>query len=293
MSALTVRVEGRVPEGTEIGVGGQRIGLAGGSSVRLDLPPGEHFYEVLVGGRSYLSGTVSVAEGRESVLVVEVGGPLVVVDTREASGCPRIARALAESGCVVREEKLDAGDYYCPPFLVERKSVTDFVHSVRDGRLWRELGGMKASSARPVLLVEGPLSLLERFTGWSPSSVCGLLLSVADGWGVPVLWSPSPPWTVAYLLSMARRGTREDRERPLRRAEKPADPREAALAVVEALPGVGPGRARALLGRFGSLAALFSASAGELEGVEGVGRKTAARLEALFRLRWEDSRKGI
>jgi ERCC4-type nuclease len=58
------------------------------------------------------------------------------------------------------------------------------------------------------------------------------------------------------------------------------------LAVVEGLPGVGPERAEALLRKFGTLSALFSASAEELEQVEGIGEKTARRLEELFRLRF-------
>jgi len=41
-----------------------------------------------------------------------------------------------------------------------------------------------------------------------------------------------------------------------------------------------------LLRRFGTLSALFSARAEELEQVEGVGEKTARRLEELFRTRF-------
>jgi ERCC4-type nuclease len=86
---------------------------------------------------------------------------------------------------------------------------------------------------------------------------------------------------------MARRARREEkRSYPLRVVPKRAEPREAMLAVVEGLPGVGPERAEALLRKFGTLSALFSASAEELEQVEGVGEKTAKRLEELFRLKF-------
>ena len=253
----------------------------------MDLPAGVHHYEVVVGGRAYLSGTVEVREGAENMLLVPAGRPLLVVDTREASKMGKLVSALRCAGCEVREEKLEAGDFHIPgepSFLVERKTPVDLVSSVRDGRLWRELGKMKDSGAVPYLLVEGPLSLIERFTGWSQSSVAGLLVSVSDGWGVSVLWAPSQPWTVSYLLSMARRARREGgKSYPLRVVPKRAEPREIMLSVVEGLPGVGPERAEALLRRFSTLSSLFSASAEELEQVEGVGEKTAKRLEGLFR----------
>jgi ERCC4-type nuclease len=289
MPSLTVKLEGKL-EGVELMVSGQRVGFAGSTSVTLELPPGIHPYEVEVGGIHYLSGAVEVREGAENLLIVPLGKPLVVVDTREASKMGKLVASLRSAGCEVREERLEAGDFYVPgepSFLVERKTPVDLVSSVRDGRLWRELDKMKSSGLVSYLLVEGPLSLIERFTDWSQSSVAGLLVSVSDGWGVPVLWAPSQPWTVSYLLSMARRARREEkRSYPLRVVPKRAEPREAMLAVVEGLPGVGPERAEALLKKFGTLSALFSASAEELEQVEGVGEKTARRLEELFRLKF-------
>jgi len=289
MPTLVVRLEGRA-EGVEVSVAGRREGLAGGNSISMELPAGVHPYEVFVGGVHYLSGSVEVREGSENLLIVPLGKPLIVVDTREASKMAKLVSSLRSAGCEVREERLEAGDFYIPgepSFLVERKTPVDLVSSVRDGRLWRELDKMKASGPSPYLLVEGPLSLIERFTDWSQSSVAGLLVSVSDGWGVSVLWAPSQPWTVSYLLSLARRARREERRSyPLRVVPKRAGPREIMLSVVEGLPGVGPGRAEALLRRFGTLSALFSARAEELEQVEGVGEKTARRLEELFRTKF-------
>ena len=48
--------------------------------------------------------------------------------------------------------------------------------------------------------------------------------------------------------------------------------------IVEGLPGVSAKLARRLLEHFGSVGAVFSASAEELRGVEGIGEKTAERI---------------
>ncbi len=53
-----------------------------------------------------------------------------------------------------------------------------------------------------------------------------------------------------------------------------------ALVALSLVPGVGPGRVRALLAAFGSAGAVMAAPAGRLVRVEGVGRKTAEAIRA-------------
>jgi DNA processing protein len=62
----------------------------------------------------------------------------------------------------------------------------------------------------------------------------------------------------------------------------PPDPEAEARALValSMVPGVGPGRLRALLARFGGAAAVLAAPPAALAGVEGVGRQTAAAIRA-------------
>lgn len=55
-------------------------------------------------------------------------------------------------------------------------------------------------------------------------------------------------------------------------------PHEAARCMLEMVPGVSEGRARALLERFGSIAAIATASPKELAETDGIGRVTAGRL---------------
>ena len=66
---------------------------------------------------------------------------------------------------------------------------------------------------------------------------------------------------------------------------KPKAPtlREQQLAVLAALPGVGPVLAARLLDHFGSLLAILAADASGLAAVPGVGSATAERLADLLR----------
>ena len=74
--------------------------------------------------------------------------------------------------------------------------------------------------------------------------------------------------------------------------ESPPEPRtpdpdeRRALVALSLVPGVGPGRVRALLAAFGSAAAALAAPAGRLVRVDGVGRQTAASIRQWDR--WAD-----
>ena len=215
----------------------------------------------------------------------------VSVDSREASAVPQIVEALRDSGLEVEVKPLPC-DYAVEVeggWAIERKTPTDLAGSIRSGRLWRELEKLKlVEGLRPVLLVEGSLALLEKFTSWSPTSIVGVINSVLFDWGVDVVFLPSRKWTVAYLVQLARSAEAEGRRpHPLRVKEKAERPEDYALMVAESLPGVSAVKARALLRHFKTLRRLFNASIEELVQVEGIGEKTAEKIWQVINRRVE------
>src|SRR3954453_18359340 len=78
----------------------------------------------------------------------------VVFDHREIrSGIPD---ALAAAGIDLKPEQLPAGDYVLSDRLVvERKTGADLAASIKDRRLFEQIGRLKASFAAVVLVVEG------------------------------------------------------------------------------------------------------------------------------------------
>jgi len=223
--------------------------------------------------------------------------PKIVVDSREAVAVPKIVAGLRDMGVMVRVEMLEAGDYYIlgeKPVLVERKHVTDLVGSVRTRRLWSELDGIKRAEAEPVLLVEGSLALIEKFTNWNPKSIVGVMNSIILEWNVPVVTVPSQRWTVIYLASLAEDLSREKKAKiyPLRVKEKAEKPEDYARMVVEGLPNVSGQRAISLLKHFRTVRNIANASVEELAEVEGIGRKIAERIYETFTLEWKEEGSG-
>jgi DNA excision repair protein ERCC-4 len=217
--------------------------------------------------------------------------PAIVLDSQEQpSGLPALVEARWER---VSVRRLPVGDVSIGRVLVERKEAHDFVISLRSGRLFGQAYKLKAASSRPLVVLEGdPYSLVAPH---QVSSLKGALLCLLTGYGIPVLRTRDLEATADNLVRIAhqerRRGRRRARDReidrtvPLDRRLAPAPSRkQRTLALLEALPGVGPARARALLRRFGSLDQILNSDPAELVGVPGIGATTATRiLSALLR----------
>ena len=78
----------------------------------------------------------------------------IIVDVHERQS--GIAETLRELGADVEIASLPAGDYAVgADTLVERKRVLDLHAAVLKGRLWPQLGKLRAACAFPYLLVEG------------------------------------------------------------------------------------------------------------------------------------------
>ena len=217
--------------------------------------------------------------------------PRIVVDSRESVAAPKIVSGLRDMGVKVRVELLEAGDYYVlgeKPVLVERKHATDLVGSVRTKRLWSELDAVKRAEAEPLLLVEGGLALIEKFTNWNPKSIAGIINSIILEWDLPVVMVPSQRWTVIYLASLAEDLSREKKAKvyPLRVKEKAEKPEDYARMVVEGFKGVSATRAISLLKKFKTVKNIVNANIEELMSVPGIGYETAKDIYEICRVKY-------
>jgi Fanconi anemia group M protein len=191
---------------------------------------------------------------------------VITVDHRErASG---LVDQLARRWPSVAVGALVVGDVRIGPrILVERKTIEDFVASIRDRRLYRQLFAMCGECSRPLLVLEGPTPI--PVAGLDPEALRGILLSVAIGYRVPMLRTLSVVETASYLAGVAVR-----EERRLERSKYPTK-QPGPLSVLASVPGVGEERAAALLERFGDVATVLCAPASALRQVPGVGPHTA------------------
>lgn len=187
----------------------------------------------------------------------------VEVDVHEPYGIGDKLRLL---GAQVETSSLLVGDYRCAHALVERKTVRDLHSTLAAGRLWGQLGRLRAAERHPILLVEG-LVLDEGSV--SPAAIRGALLAAGEN-GVTVVRSETEADTALWLYRVACREGRSLRspDRPLY-AQRPK--RGTPEAVLAAIPEISTVSARALLAHFGSVAAIVNAPDADLTAVAGIG----------------------
>ena len=80
----------------------------------------------------------------------------IVVDEREKkSGIPDLLKGL---GINLEMKVLPVGDYIVgPETIIERKTISDLVSSIFDGRLFDQCDRLKEHYQFPILLIEGDI----------------------------------------------------------------------------------------------------------------------------------------
>ena len=164
---------------------------------------------------------------------------------------------------------------------VERKSAADFVASVIDRRLFDQVERMVESFVHPMLIIEGAdLYSVRRV---HPNAIRGALSYVALLKGMPILRTANAEDTAALLLIMARHSQHGlGYQVPLRPKPRASSPVQQQQYVLQALAGVGPTTARALLAHFGSVSAALTANERELCAVPGLGPTRARNMRAIL-----------
>lgn len=106
----------------------------------------------------------------------------------------------------------------------------------------------------------------------------GAMVNVAWLIGLPLLRSRSPEESARLILYAARQHRRLAEGALPRRGRRPSGKHALQSHLLQGLPGVGAGRARRLLARFGSVAAVMNAGRDELAEVRGIGPKVAGKV---------------
>ncbi len=202
----------------------------------------------------------------------------IYADYREKnSGVPDLIRKL---GALVVFDNLSVGDYIVGDgIIVERKSVSDYVKSIFDKRLFDQASRLKEASQEPIIIIEGNLEKAKKFiSNWN--AVLGSLTSLIMDFNIKVLFSTSIEDTAYIIYKLAeKRGDAQKKQISLVEKPKISGLKQAQEFVVQSFPMIGPVYAKKLLLKFGSIRGLCDADLSELQRVLG-----EKRAEELYRL---------
>ena len=210
----------------------------------------------------------------------------IIADDRERQcDIPSILTSCAEVELLVK--RLPCGDYSVDGWLlIERKTVSDLLLSIVDGRLFRQAYKLSQSAMAALLIVEG---YFKENPALDRRAVLGALVSLTLTFGIPLLHAQSCQETVQLMLYAAKQHQFIQHGIASRGGYHPRSLHKRQLYVLQGFPGVGPTLAKNLLQTFGSLSAVFDASEAELNNVRGMGVTKAAGFSQLLNSQYTKS----
>lgn len=192
----------------------------------------------------------------------------IIADSREKNSL--VIASLVELKAEVEMRNLAVADYIVGDVAIERKTVSDFISSMINKRLLRQLEEIKQYKKRMLVIegMKGSEIYNDRNEGIHANAVRGMILSCVLDYEVPVVMTKNSEDTAAFLNVLAKRFDKKKQDMSLRAKKKAFNIYEQQQIILEGFPGIGPKTAKELLKNFRTLSRIMNAGKEELGKIE-------------------------
>ena len=199
----------------------------------------------------------------------------LIVDNREPQ---RILTLLDKQGIKYEKKKMPAGDYKISNLLIERKTFSDLVQSVIDGRFTRQLDKLSATGDKVIFIIEGshPAQAWKVLKYSRPSAdpeemVKNIIITLACVYEVSIIYSKDHEETVDILNEIRLKKQYYRIHSP--KKPKGLRPTEKVLTLID---GIGSTTARRITKQLGYNLSKYTKT--NLLAINKIGVKTADRI---------------
>ncbi len=203
----------------------------------------------------------------------------IIIDYREKNSL--VAAVLIGMNFEVEFRELKVADYLVNNVAIERKTVSDFVSSIINRRIIRQLQELQQYEDK-LLIIEG-IDEQELYNedneGINSNAIRGFLLSVTLKHKIPVILTKNYEDTAKFISVLAKK---KERESSLNVTKKSLNKKERLQFILEGFPGIGPKTARKLLEKFKTLKNIANASMKELKEIIGKKADIFKLLEEIY-----------
>ena len=197
--------------------------------------------------------------------------PKVEVDYREKNSL--VGSSLISLGMDVEFKELKVADYLVKGVAIERKTISDFISSVKNKRLQNQLEELQQYPEK-LLIIEGAeehelySDNPEDKMGMHPNAIRGLLLSIMLKHKIPVIFTKNAEDTAKFIAVLAKK---QESETSLNVSKKTLSKKQRLQFILESFPNIGPKTAKKLLHEYKTLSEIFNAPIEALK--EKIGKK--------------------
>jgi Fanconi anemia group M protein len=196
---------------------------------------------------------------------------MIISDYRERS----IIEHLKNFDVLISERNLEVGDFICSDeCVVERKTHSDFISSIIDGRIFFQAKKMRKNFKKPIVIIEGysnrPIN---------ENAYRAALASLVVNFDISLISTRNELDTARTIYWIAKKNQEEKmQEVSIKVGRKSKNLEILKRKLVATLPGVGDTLSRRLIERFKSLEKIFNASEEELQEIKGISKRLAKNL---------------
>ncbi len=192
--------------------------------------------------------------------------PKIIVDYREKNSL--IISELIRLGIKIDFRELKIADYIVKNVAIERKTINDFVNSMINKRLFRQIQELQQYSNR-LLIIEG-IGEQELYTddelGVNGNAIRGFLLSILLKYNIPIIFTKNYLDSAKFIYILSKK---QKKEMALKAKKRILNSKEQLQFILESFPGIGPKTAQKLLKQFKTISNIINASEAELKEILG------------------------
>ena len=219
----------------------------------------------------------SKSKERENRKEVEKSKLKIIVDNREKNSL--VISELVNIGIDVEFKHLLVADFLIGEVAIERKTISDFISSMINKRLARQLEEIK-QYPKCLLIIEG-IDEQELYNneenseikgmGINPNAIRGFLLSILLEFQVPIIFTRNYQDTAKFLYVLAKKQEKQKSSISIRAKKKSLSKKEQLQYILEGFPNIGPATAKKLLKKYKTLKKIVNTPIEKLR--EEIGKK--------------------
>lgn len=192
----------------------------------------------------------------------------IIVDYREKNSL--IISELIKLGFEIDFKELKVADYIVKDTAIERKTVSDFVSSMINKRLFNQIQELQQYKSR-LLLIEG-VSENELYDdsdfGVNGNAIRGFLLSILLKYNIPIIFAKDFRDSAKFISVLAKK---QSKEISLNAKKRSLSKKEQMQYIIEGFPGIGPKNAKKLLEKYKTIQNILNAPEEDLR--KDIGKK--------------------